>query len=408
MPRARRSRPTPLPHDAAARLRRTVAARLSAALDDPELVAQAGALCVPWLLADRARLRLDKGGRLRLAPEAGKAVKRLTNSLARMTATPQAHGQQAAAAAAKTVRALRTRRVDWDGLLDLAAAYRAHRLAYRKRYGSPKAHAPVETVMLDAGAMVATRMVSEQHLARLGHKAGNCLADPEYRKDYLALLKAGRTEFWRIDPADGPDAPVWAVALASGTGLVEELEHVGACTTLPRDRDALLEFLATRARIGPAWEDVLAPFALSPELVAAARDGAVRHVEAVFAGARWRFEVGTPGVLAAVPVDGPGLLSGTTVFCWMLHGAQTGAGTTLAVEHQPVPSAGVSDEESDEEDEDTPRRRTAGPRTMLELTIRLALRDACRVSPALRTACREAFAAESPLFVEDWFGSPRR
>ena len=405
---SRSARPVPLPDDAAIRLQRTIAARLSATLDDPELVGQVGSLCVPWLLADRARLRLDKAKRLRLAPEVNKAVKRLGRGLALMAVTGQSHGQQAAAAASKTLRAVRTRRVDMDGLLNLAAVYRSHRLAYRKRHGSPKVHAPEEHLLLDDGAMVATRVVSEQLLARLGQKAGNCLAAPAYRKGYAARLREGSTAFWRIDPVDEPDAPVWVVAISLHTGFVQELEHVHGFANMPRDRDALLEFFNHRAHVGPAWEDALAPFALSPELVAAARAGAVRCLMAAFAGTCWRFDVGTPGVLIAIPDAEPSLLFGTPVLSWMLHGAQTDARATLSIQHLPSPDARSEIDENDDDDGDTPTRMAAGPRTMLDMSVRFSLREACRASPALRNACREAFAAESPLFIEDWFGiAPR-
>ena len=405
------ARLAPLPADASARLHRTVGARLSAALSDPELVELARALCVPWLLADRGRLRLDRARRLRLAPEPSRMIKRLARSLVLMTESGQAFGQQAAKVASKTLRALRNRRIDMDGFLDLEAGYRTLRRDYRRRHGSPAVHAPEETILLDDGGMVATRVVSERLLTRLGRQAGNCLADPPYRKGYAARMKRGRTAFWRIDPADQPDVPVWVIGTSVRTGVLQELEFVAKSLIMPRDRDALLGFLTARAKVGRVWREALSRFAISPGLVAASQAGAVRSIEASFAGSLWRFEVGTPGVLAAQPADGPFSLCGSFVISWMLHGAQTSATETLAVQHtrdgedcddslSGLPDDVVDDDDDGESWPETP----AGPQTMMELELRFALRGACRASPALRRACREAFAAESPLFIEDWFG----
>ena len=49
-----------------ARLARTVAARIPATLDDPELVGSLRTLGAAWLLADTARLKPDAAGRFRL------------------------------------------------------------------------------------------------------------------------------------------------------------------------------------------------------------------------------------------------------------------------------------------------------------------------------------------------------
>ena len=397
-------RRAPLPGDAAARLHRSVGARLSATLDDPELISVVVVLCVPWLLASRDRLRVDRAKRLRLAPEVDREIKRLARSLRLMVSNSQC-GQQAGQAATKTLRAVRNRRVDMDGLLQLEAGYRSLRREDRRRHGSPKIYAPYESMLLDGGAMLATRVVSERLLTRLGRQADNCLANPPYRKTYAAEMKHGRTAFWRIDPADQPDAPVWLIAISLETGTVQELEHVSGFTTVPRDRDALLEFLTVHARIGRNWEIELSAFALSPCLVAASRAGSIRSIGALFAGSVWRFEVGTPGVLAAMPTDGPAVLQYGVVSSWMLHGAQTRAGTTLSVQKLPGDDDEDGAEESDDEEGgEVAYWQPAGPQTMVALEVRLALREACRGSPALRRACREAFAAESPLFIQDWFG----
>lgn len=393
-----------LPADAGARLHRSVGLRLSAALDDSELVGLVVALCVPWLLASRDRVRVDRAKRLRLAPEVDREIKRLARSLRLMVSDSQC-GQQAGQAATKTLRALRNRRVNMDGLLQLEAGYRSLRREDRRRHGSPKIYAPDASMVLNGGAMLATRLVSERLLTRLGRQADNCLANPPYRKTYAAEMKHGRTAFWRIDPADQPDSPVWVIAFSLESGTVQELEPVGGFTTMPRDRDALLEFLTVHARIGRCWEMELSAFALSPCLIAASRAGAIRSIGALFASSVWRFEVATPGVLVAMPTEGPAVLQYGLVSSWMLHGAQTPAGTTLSVQKLPgTDDEDGADESDDGDDGEVAFRPPAGAQTMVELEVRLALREACRGSPALRRSCREAFAAESPLFIQAWFG----
>jgi len=218
-------------------------------LDDADLVSRVEALCVPWLLADAERLKLDRAKQLQLAPKAGRSIKRLAQSLQWM-AVDSPCGQRAAEAAAKTLRALRMRRVDMDGLLRLEAGYRSLREDDLHRHGSPKVYAVEQTMVLDDGAMVATRVVSERLLSRLGRRTGNCLANPTQRKPYVAELKEGQTAFWRIDPAGQPESPVWVIAISLVSGSVREVKHVGSFTTMPRDRDALLEFLSAHARVG--------------------------------------------------------------------------------------------------------------------------------------------------------------
>ena len=396
---------TTLPPDAATRLRRTVAARLAAATDDRPLIEGVVELCVPWLLADTSKLWLGRAKRLRMSAAAATSIKRLARSLALMTAGED-DGQQAEKAARKALRAARTRRVDMDGLLDLAAGYRLLRTAHRKEKGSTRLFAQPEVLSLAVGAMLATRITSDRALAELGQQAGNCLGNPLYRKAYASRLRRRETAVWRIDVLDQPDTPIWVVELSSGAGTLIEYQHVGPGRTMPRDRDGLFELLAARVRPCRSWQDGLVAWSISPELIAAQQASAVERLNADFAGETWRFELGTPGVLVAVPEDGPSWVHASRLEAWMLHGARTKAPETLSVQWP----GGIGSElnpwvNDDDLDPEVPCGQPAGPWTMLNLAIRSELRQACRASPALHRACLAAFSTEDPLFLEDWFGT---
>lgn len=395
---------TTLPPDAATRLRRTVAARLAAATDDRSLIEGVVDLCVPWLLADSDKLWLDRAKRLRIGAEAAVSIKRLARSLALMAGDGD-HGQQAAKAARKTLRAARTRRVDMESLLDLASGYRLLRTAHRREKGSTRPYARAETMRLADGTMVATRIISDRALAELGQQAGNCLGDPAFRNSYASRLRGQKSAYWRIDPLDQPDMPIWVIETSARSGDLQELQHTGPCKTMPRDRDALIEFLAAHAEVGRWWQSDLAAWSLSPELIAAEKAAAVERLDAEFAGETWRFEVATPGVLAAIPEYGPSRIRPSPAVAWVLHGPSTTAPETLLVQRLLSVDPELGDWDDNDSESAGPYPPQAGPRTMLELTIRSALRQACTANPVLHRACLAAFSAEDTLFLEDWFGT---
>lgn len=79
--------------EALTRLSRTVAARIPATVNDPELVARLCSMGAAWLLADPARIKPDSAGRLRLAQDASALLKRLGRSLGLMADERHHHGQ---------------------------------------------------------------------------------------------------------------------------------------------------------------------------------------------------------------------------------------------------------------------------------------------------------------------------
>jgi len=399
---------TSLPPNAAIRLRRTLATRFADATDDRPLIENVVELCVPWLLEDNDKLWLDRAKRLRIGAEASAAIKRLARSLALMVGDAD-HGHQAAKAARKALRAARTRRVDMDGLLDLATGYRLLRTAHRREKGSTRPYARAETMYLADGTMVATRITSDRALADLGQQAGNCLGEPTYRKRYASRLRSRKSAFWRIDAPNLPDKPIWVIETSLQTGDLLELQHTNRNQML-KDRDGLLEFLAAHAEVDRSWQSTLAEWSLSPELIAAAKTTAVERLHAEFAGETWRFEVATPGMLVAFPEDGPSWIQAWRVVAWMLHGPMTAAPETLAIQWPLIVDPELGEWADDGCLSTGAYPPPAGPRTMLDLAIRSELRHACRANLALHRACLSAFSMEDTLFLEDWFGmlSPAR
>lgn len=383
-----------------ARLARTLERRLGTALSDPELLSQAVALGVPWLLAEPERLRPDRAGRLHLEPDTAMALQRFARSLSWMAHPRYHHGQQASSVATKALRAMRANRVDMNGALALAARFRAVRHGHICRNQLDRAYATPETLTLADSDMVATRLVSESELQKLGRSAGNCLARPDHRKRYAAAMKDGTTAMWRIDraSAEGPHGPIWVMAIAVETNALMELEHTGKVLTVPRDRNGLLAFLSCQGVDCSFFyvEPVLSQHTLSPALVVAASKGRVRESVERLGGLRWRIQIGTPGVLVATPLRRGAVLGGERLSSWMLQGPSTGARSVLSIQRP-----GCTEQEDDEFFYGADR---GGARYMLDLRVRLALRQACAVRPALRATCVAAFATEDPLFIEDWFG----
>lgn len=382
------------------RLARTLTARLSPTVHDPALLAHAVALGVPWLLAKPERLRPNRADRLRLDPVAAAALERFGRSLGWMADPRHHHGQQASGLAAKTLRAIRAERVDMDGALALAARFRAVRHSHVRRNVRHRVHAPRETNVLGDTGMVATRLVSEHDLRVLGVAAGNCLSMGGYRRLYMAGLKAGTTAVWRVDGFGGApqETPIWTLAISVETNALDEVHHADEIAFVPTSRDALLTFLSGQGIdcSGQQVEAALAQFALSPALVVAHGSGRVDDRIVGFGTGRWRFQIGTPGVLVAMPLHRRARIGDQRVSSWSLHGVRTGPRSVLTIQR-----AGAT--EGDDEDFFYGAGRS-GARYMLDLAIRLSLRQVCATRPALRAALVAAFADESPLFVEDWFG----
>lgn len=383
-----------------ARLARTLETRLAPVLRDTELLAHAVALSVPWLLADPERLRLDRANRLRLDPGTSVVLQRLARTLSWMAEPRYHHGQQASGLASKALRAIKAERVDMEGALSLAARFRTVRYGHVRRNARDRAYAPQETISLPDSDTVASRMVRDDDLRKVGLLAGNCLAWADHRKRYTAGMKDGTTAMWRIDQAgeDGRQVPIWTLAISIETNALMEFEHTGDVLTVPRDRDSLLAFLSGQDLdcSGLNIEAALAQFAISPALVTAAASGQVRESVERLDGKRWRFQIGAPGVLVAIPLHRPVVFGNERISSWMLQGPGMGARSVLSIQRP-----GATDEEDDEFFYGADR---GGERYMLDLMVRLALRQACATKPALRAACMAAFGAENPLFIEDWFG----
>ena len=392
-----------------ARLARAVATRLPAAINDADLVACLSEMGAAWLLLDPGRVNRNASGRLRLRRDASAKLKQMGRTIVWMKDSRYHHGQQAAEMATKALRGLRTGRLGMDDLLQQSANFRAMRHGHVRRNARDKAHAQPECVPLHNGAYRATRIVSGRDLNRLGQEAGNCLARPTYFRSYAGKLRRKMTAFWRIDAVK--EAPcrlegelIWVVAMSVGTRDVEEVQHIGEGPVMLLARDVLLEFVAGRRPCTEAYPDMdaLNPYAINLTLINACRENTVHRFRARLAGAIWRLEVAS-GVLTAISGSGEVWIGDNEVCAFSLHGLKTNAGQVLSVLRG---SFGREDEDWAYEVDNNAARYARG------LAVRLAFRAACARSRTLRLACESAFAAESPDFRADWFGTeaadPRR
>ena len=391
------------------RLARSVARRLPASLDDADLVARLSAMGAAWLLLDPGRVNLDAFGRLRLRRDASAKLKQLGRTIVWMKDSRYHHGQQAAEMATKALRGLRMGRLGLDDLLQQSASFRAMRYGHVRRKARDKARAQPECVRLHNGAYRATRIVSGRDLNRLGQEAGNCLARPTYFRSYADKLRRKMTAFWRIDAVN--DAPcrsegelIWVVAMSIGTGDVEEVQQIGEGSVMLIERDVLLEFLAGRQPGTEAYPDTdaLNAYAISLTLINACRENTLYRFRTRLAGAIWRFEIAS-GVLTAIAGSGEVWIGDDEVCALSLHGLSTNAGQVLSVLRGRF---GREEEDLGYKVYDNAARYARG------LAVRLAFRAACARSRTLHVACDTAFAAESPDFRADWFGTkavdPRR
>lgn len=385
----------------AERLARLVATRLPATFGDPDLVDRLSALGVTWLEAKPGRVRPDAAGRLRLPPPVSRELERLGRTVLWMQHKHYHHGQQAAKEAVKTLRALRSGRLDLDALLAHAARFRILRQGHVRHNARDKAHAAARTVPLLGGAYQATRVVTQRGLHQLGQDAGNCLANPDHGRRYAARLRQGEAEFWRIDWVNQGEIAgrrmVWAVGFDAAVSKVKDLSDKRDPDSMIADRGALLEFLVGMGRCSGSGrpED----YAISCSLLAAARAGMLHRFCAEMAGKTWHFEAG-PGVLVGLPKGGDARFDTEDVSALVLHGVETGEDIILSI----MQGWWAAKDAEQYVDFGTEVSITA-VHYRRGRAIRLALRAACAGSRRLQQACAEAFAAEGADFRADWFGT---
>ncbi len=371
----------------AQRIARTVDAHFRAALlIDSALRTAVAAPATRWILAQSGRITADRAGRLRLAPEAGEELAQVGRTLRWMGDPKHHHGQQAAEAAAKTLRAVHASRLDFAALSARCAEFRRVRQGHIVGNAANRPRAAAAELTLPNG-VTARRVVTIRDLDRLGRAARNCLADPYFAPGYRQMLRRGRGEFWRFDDAAG--APLCVLQVDARRPALREAAGAGNAPLCPSLRPALLAFLAERGLdVGDA-EDALARLGLCDELVAASRSRSVRRFRATLDGGPWHVEL-APGVLVARSASTAGHM-------WLLRSAGAEPGAETAV----FQSAGPPAAEGEGEDRDRPK---SGRAYLCEAAARLDLRRACRRDRFLADACRGAFGDAPAVFCADWFG----
>ena len=360
------------------RLARSMATRLRPLLPgDAALHAAVADMAARWVLGEPGFVAPDRLGRLRLASEAWSSLDLTTRTLRWMADPDRHHGQQATDLARKTLRAAREDRLDWETLAERCREFRVQRQAGIRRNAAARPRGKAIVLALPGSGAVATRIVTERDLVRLGREARNCLAERVQGRHYRQSLRHGVSEFWRLDH---PDHGLLCIAEVEHAGLprsLDQAEGPGGSFLSAFAAVALLEFLRLRdVRVGAAGR--LARHGICDEFVTAPGEPVRLYV--ALGGDPWR--------LAVVPGAALGTCARTGE-TWLLRSAPKG------FSDRPLACvAGPDDLDPDDE-----------PSYAYEARLRQALRRACRDDARLARACADAFAEAPEWFREDWFGA---
>lgn len=344
--------------------------------DDATLTSALSVLAARWLDAKPGRMVWDRRGHLRIAPTARKKVETACRDVQWMADPDRHHGQQPAALAEKTLRALRTGRIGWSALIGQCDEFRCLRQAAIRRNAARRPRADAETTVLPSTGAVATRIVTERDLARLGREARNCLAGKEHSRRYRRALRLGEAEFWRLD---NENRDLLCVLQIDAENLeLDRAEGPDGSGLTPASAAAVLEFLRVRRlTVGDRNNDLVA-YGICDEFIQA--PGEPDRMEAVLHGTRWTLEF-VPGSLLARCTE--------NAAAWLLRAGRGGRAWCKLVELAAA------------EDDDVCVEDTVP--YAYEAKVRTGLRRACRENPALARACAEAFRDAPDVFREDWF-----
>ena len=361
------------------RLARGMMARLRPLLPgDAALIAAVAGMAERWVLAEPGLVASDRLGRLRLAPEAWAGLALVTRTLRWMADPKRHHGQQATELGRKTLRAAREGRLDWETLAERCRAFRVQRQAGIRRNAAARLRGEAMALALPGSDAVATRIVTERDLVRLGREARNCLAGSAQGRRYRNSLRHGVSEFWRLDH---PHHGLLCVAEVDCAGLPRSLDQAEGPDGAPLSAfaaAALLEFLRRRdVRVGESGE--LAWHGICDEFVMAPGEPERLNVELD----------GNPSRLAIVPgaVLGTCARSGEV---WLLRSVPKG------FSDRPLACSSAADDFD----------AVGQPSYACEARLRQWLRRACHDDARLARACANAFVEAPDWFREDWFGVP--
>jgi hypothetical protein len=412
MPRTRPTTDLPDLDHAAARLRRSVEQTLRPVLTiDSDMRDRAATLAVPWLMVGEGRFRPDSAGRLRLSDTTRAELRTLGRTLQWMSNKRAHKGQQAAEIAAKTMRGLAAHRLTFPALLALATEYRSARHKHVRANAQTMARAPACSIDLEAEGAVATRIVTVRDLRHVGQLMGNCLSSDAPGRVYAGELRDGVTEFWRIDVA-GDMKPRWCLSVSVGNDVVCELQHGEGRQAALRDRRMLLAFLVARRVRSASWtlaHHRLRGLWITNDLIRArVEHGPPTCLTETLDGTRWNVEL-TDGALAAWSentVDGV-LLRHVVVTGFLLTASNlTDPARAGSVLNWTSPAS--CEDECEVETFDDASRTLPVCCYVHEISVKSALRAACRRDPPFRAACAQAFRAAPDWFVTDWFGADDR
>ena len=301
-------------------------------------------------------------GRLYISPETRRNLLWLARNLAWMANPDHHHGQQAAALAKKTLRALQSNRFSVEQLWEQAAEFGRARKKHIARNSAERPRAKARS--LNLGQWKARWLTSEAEIDATGHQMGNCLANKTYGDQYKAGLRNGEVELVVLEEVgDEPEA-----LLSASGGSLDQVK--GPRNRRPiRCRDAIIDVLVATPGLTVGECSDLLEMGICDQLVRGRSEGTSKR----FRIAGRTYEVGA-GFLAMTSSDYSVLLRWDDLqwdFSETIHSDDDGANLARS-------SAGVW------------------------------VREACRRCPELARACAETFQGAPRMSCLDWFGSPRR
>jgi hypothetical protein len=286
------------------------------------------------------------------------------------------HGEAATEAARKMLRAAKSGRLDFPGLVAGCFIFQRCRLAAIRTNALRKLRiAPLRVALPGTGAS-ATRVTSEAALTTLGREAGNCLAGLDHGDRYRRDFRAGDAEFWRI--ADADDVLLLVVRTDPTCDTVDEATGPRNALPTPLARAALIEFMGVRGLASMELHRI----AVSTSIVEATAAGTLRRRDALVAGVTYSLEIAPCTVVGLTQGGGR----------WMLT-TRGGPYSHWSWTANAFPTQPEDDEQEEDEEEG-----------VIEAKARSYLRAACRADQAVAHDLHAAFSNALDWFRDDWFG----
>jgi hypothetical protein len=311
--------------------------------------------------------------RIDLTKDAKDKIAYVNRCLSWMSDQEKHHGQQATEIAEKTQRGLRRGTLTGKDLIAMCEEFHRVRRKHILRAAGKKSRAEEWTVSLSDG-LTARRLTTEKDLDTVGKHLKNCFANKFHVKEAKRQLRKGETGFVVIQSETGK--PIVLLSFDRESNRLLEVKGVENARPI-KYRDAIIETLRRLGCEVGECADAL-EMAICDGLLDST-DGKIKR----FKIDGWRCDIGR------------GFCAMTFGDCSILLGSNgyRRCGTKL-IEVAPQSDVTLEDFEA------LPNRRFHDEET----TIRVWLRESCRVRLSFARACYRAFQDAPDLFVWDWFG----